>query len=42
MAEMNPAKQRYYATDMARQAERIGVPFKFPSHFPLNTVLPLM
>lgn len=32
------AKQRYGLTDMLRWADFWGVPFKFPSRFPMNTV----
>lgn len=35
------SKQRYYFADMQRAAEASGVPFKFPSRFPMNTVKPL-
>lgn len=35
------AKQRYTAVDLERQAARLGVPFRWPSRFPMNTVLPL-
>ena len=35
------AKRRYYLTDMARWADFWGVPLKWPSRFPLNSVKPL-
>lgn len=35
------AKQRWYAQDMQEQADWLGVPFRFPSCFPVRTVLPL-
>ncbi len=41
MLAMSPSKQRYVAQDLADQAGRLGVPFHFPSTFPLRTVLPL-
>jgi len=37
----NPAKARHLATDLGRWAKRLGVPFAWPSQFPLLTVLPL-
>ena len=37
----NPAKRAYYEADMRRQAADAGVPFVWPSRFPLRTVLPL-
>lgn len=39
--EMPAPKRRYVARDLADHAERRGLPFRFPSHFPLRTVLPL-
>lgn len=33
-----PSKQAYYFEDMRRSAEAAGVPFKFPSRFPMNTI----
>jgi 2-hydroxychromene-2-carboxylate isomerase len=41
MFSLSPPKRRYQAQDMKRQADRIGVPFKWPSRFPMRTVLPL-
>ncbi|MBI5514584.1 MAG: 2-hydroxychromene-2-carboxylate isomerase [Deltaproteobacteria bacterium] len=35
------ARQRYYHRDLERLAAWWGVPFRFPSRFPLRTVLPL-
>lgn len=35
------AKQRHTQADLRRQAEILGVPFAWPSRFPMNTVLPL-
>ena len=37
----NPAKALYLATDCARWARRLGVPFAWPARFPVLTVLPL-
>jgi 2-hydroxychromene-2-carboxylate isomerase len=34
----SPAKRAYYFEDMKRWAEHWGVPFRFPSRFPMNTV----
>jgi 2-hydroxychromene-2-carboxylate isomerase len=31
-------KQRYYFEDMVRSAAALGVPFKFPSRFPMNSL----
>ncbi|HDS1818868.1 TPA: 2-hydroxychromene-2-carboxylate isomerase [Pseudomonas putida] len=36
---MIPAKGRYLFTDLARFAERYGVPFGLPPGFPLNTLM---
>jgi 2-hydroxychromene-2-carboxylate isomerase len=41
MLAMNEAKERYLRQDMQDWAAAWGVPFSFPSHFPLRTVLPL-
>jgi 2-hydroxychromene-2-carboxylate isomerase len=38
---MPQAKQRWVQLDMVRQAALIGVPFRFPSRFPMNTVTAL-
>jgi 2-hydroxychromene-2-carboxylate isomerase len=35
------AKRRHYAADMFRWADHYGVPFRFPSRFPMNTLKPL-
>ncbi len=35
---MIPAKGRYMIRDLARFAERYGVPMRFNSHFPINTL----
>ena len=35
---MIPAKGRYMLRDLARYAERYGVPMRFNPHFPLNTL----
>lgn len=32
------AKRRYYEKDMLRWADRLGVGFRWPSRFPLNTI----
>lgn len=34
-------KQAYYVEDMRRSAAAVGVPFAFPTRFPMNTVKPL-
>jgi len=39
--EMNEAKRRYYARDLADWASRWGVPIRFPDAFPLRTVTAL-
>lgn len=39
--EMNPTKQAYVRRDLDDWAQHWGVPFRFPSHFPLRSVLPL-
>ncbi len=39
--EMNPVKQAYVRRDMHDWARWWGVPLRFPSHFPLRSVLPL-
>lgn len=41
LASFNGSKRAYYETDMRRQAAEAGVPFVWPSGFPLRTVLPL-
>ncbi|RMG11854.1 MAG: 2-hydroxychromene-2-carboxylate isomerase [Deltaproteobacteria bacterium] len=33
-----PAKQRYLLQDLERWARRYEIPFRWPSHFPMNTV----
>lgn len=38
---MNAAKRRYLARDLDDWARHWGVPFRFPSHFPLRTITPL-
>jgi 2-hydroxychromene-2-carboxylate isomerase len=38
IATFSPAKQRYASLDMQRWADHWGVPFSFPSRFPMNTV----
>ena len=38
---MNEAKQRWFRQDLHDWADAWGVPFTFPAHFPLRTVLPL-
>ncbi|MCO4745321.1 MAG: 2-hydroxychromene-2-carboxylate isomerase [Proteobacteria bacterium] len=35
-----PAKARYMYIDLYRQAQQHGIPFSFPTKFPLNTLLP--
>ncbi len=41
MAAQNGAKRRHTAKDLQRQARQAGVPYAFPSRFPMRTVLPL-
>lgn len=41
IASFSSARQRFLRKDMARVAARLGVPFQFPSNFPLNTVTAL-
>lgn len=41
LLEMNPAKQAYVRRDLQDWAAWWGVPFAFPSRFPLRSVLPL-
>jgi 2-hydroxychromene-2-carboxylate isomerase len=41
MFAQNEAKRRHTANDLARQAAAAGVPFAFPTRFPMRTVLPL-
>ena len=38
LATWSTAKQRYYAKDMERWAAYYGVPFKWPTRFPMNTI----
>lgn len=38
MLAQSPAKQRYAGKDLGRWAAYLGVPFQFPSRFPMNTV----
>ncbi len=38
MATYPEAKQRYTGLDLEREARHLGVPFRFPSRFPMNTV----
>jgi 2-hydroxychromene-2-carboxylate isomerase len=39
--EQNANKQRHSARDIERQAARAGIPYRWPSRFPMNTVLAL-
>ncbi|MEX1363443.1 MAG: 2-hydroxychromene-2-carboxylate isomerase, partial [Nannocystaceae bacterium] len=39
--EMNPTKQAYVRRDLDDWARWWGVPLRFPTHFPLRSVLPL-
>lgn len=39
--EQSPEKRRHTMKDLDRQAQQAGVAFKFPSKFPIRTVLPL-
>ncbi len=41
MLEYSPAKQAWIGKDIARHAERYGIGFRFPSTFPIRSVLPL-
>ncbi|MGB1277563.1 MAG: 2-hydroxychromene-2-carboxylate isomerase, partial [Nannocystaceae bacterium] len=38
---MTPARRAYMGRDLDDWANHWGVPFRFPDHFPLRTVLPL-
>lgn len=38
---MPAAKQRHVASDLRRWARHLGVPYAFPSRFPMSTVMPL-
>ncbi len=38
LSTYSPAKQRHTGLDLERWAARWGVPFRFPSRFPMNTV----
>lgn len=38
---MNQPKQRFVGQDLIRQAEDAGLPFSWPSRFPMKTTLPL-
>lgn len=39
--EQSPEKRRHTMLDLDRQAARAGLPFNFPSFFPIRSVLPL-
>ncbi len=39
--EMSEAKRAWVHDDLRRQAEAASVPFRFPTHFPIRSVLPL-
>lgn len=39
--EMTERKQRYLRRDLADWADAYGVPFRFPDHFPMMSILPL-
>ena len=39
--EMSEAKRRWVYADLERQAAAASVPFRFPTHFPIRSVLPL-
>lgn len=41
LLEMNPTKQAYVRRDLDDWARWWGVPLRFPTHFPLRSVLPL-
>ena len=41
MLSFSDAKRRWMMADLERQAEDAGIPFRFPSRFPINSVLPL-
>ncbi len=41
LATFSPAKQRWAAQDMGDQSRFRGLPFRFTSHFPLNTIAAL-
>ena len=38
LANFSPAKQRYYAKDLERWAAYWGVPYRFPSRFPTQSL----
>ncbi|MEL6184129.1 MAG: 2-hydroxychromene-2-carboxylate isomerase [Myxococcota bacterium] len=38
MSTFSEPKRRYYLRDIQRQAEAIGVPFRLPENFPINSV----
>lgn len=35
------SKQRYFQQDLQRHADQFGLPFRFPSNFPLRSIAPL-
>lgn len=39
--QQSEAKRRHTAQDLERQAARAGAPYRFPTRFPMRTVLPL-
>ncbi len=39
--EMNEPKRKFMGADLMRQAATLDVPFKWPSRFPMNSILPL-
>lgn len=39
--EQSQARQRYVTADFERQARRVGAPVRWPTRFPMNTVLAL-
>ena len=41
LATQSPEKRRHTLQDLQRQATRAGVPFTWPTRFPINSVLPL-
>ena len=41
MLAVSEAKRRYMTADMLRWAEHWGVPFRFPTRFPMRTITPL-
>ena len=41
MQAVSDAKRAYGMRDSHNYAEYLGIPFEFPTHFPLRSILPL-